>query len=61
VTVVGDFIVILNCREAFISSPITCTVNVDVVSEPTADAVPVIAPVEVFKDNPLGKALTVIE
>jgi hypothetical protein len=31
------------------------------VFEPTADAVPVIAPVDVFKDNPVGKEPDAIE
>jgi hypothetical protein len=37
------------------------TVNVDVVFEATALAVPVIAAVDVFKDNPVGKEPDVIE
>ena len=37
------------------------TVNVDVVFEPTADAVPVIAPVDELIERPVGKAPDVIE
>ena len=37
------------------------TVKVLVVDEPTADAVPVIAPVDEFIDNPVGKAPAEIE
>ena len=42
VVVIGALIVILNCLVALASSPVAVTVNVDVVSEPTALAVPVI-------------------
>jgi hypothetical protein len=37
------------------------TVNVDVVFEPTAEAVPVISPVDEFKERPDGKEPDVIE
>ena len=46
--------VILNCLVDVASSPVAVTVNVDVVSEPTADAVPVIAPVDEVIERPLG-------
>ena len=35
--------------------------NVDVVFEPTADAVPVMAPVDAFKERPVGKEPDAIE
>ena len=44
-----------NSLSALAIPSVALIVNVDVVSEPTADAVPVIAPVEAFKLKPLGK------
>ena len=40
---------------------VTDTVNVDVVSDDTAVAVPVIAPVDVLIESPVGKEPTEIE
>ena len=45
----------LNCLSAVFDPPVALIVNVDVVSYATAGAVPVIAPVVVFKLKPLGK------
>mgnify|MGYP007000052898 CR=1 len=52
--ILGALIVILNCLVAVASSPVAVTVNVDVVSVPTAFAVPVIAPVDDVIERPAG-------
>jgi hypothetical protein len=54
----GARTVILKLRsaDALALVVVALTVNVDVVSDPTAPAVPVIAPVVVLKFNPVGIA-----
>ena len=47
-------IVIVNALSAVLLPAVALKVKDDVVSEPTASASPVIAPVDVFKDNPAG-------
>ena len=57
----GALTVILNCLVDVNDAVAAETVNVDVVFEPTADAVPSIAPVDEFKERPAGKEPAVIE
>jgi hypothetical protein len=61
VVIAGALTVILNDLEVLWPVVAAVTVNVDVVFVPTADAVPVIAAVDEFKDNPAGKEPDEIE
>jgi hypothetical protein len=57
----GAFTVIVNCLVDVDAAVEAETVNVDVVFETTSVAVPVIAAVDEFKDNPAGKEPDEIE
>jgi hypothetical protein len=57
----GALTVILNCRVDVDAVVAAETVNVDVVFETTADAVPVMAAVDAFKERPVGREPALIE
>ena len=61
VVTTGALTVIVNCLVVVDAAVAAETVNVDVVFETTADAVPVIAAVDEFKERPGGKEPAVIE